>query len=96
MHPSDPIVWWGPSLILQKPDWTSEPPGKDVLGSVVWIPFVTFWQITADLPFATAVPGGHGHKYTSEYVDAWYTVMQPPAITDKELASLRTIISTDT
>ena len=96
MHPSDPIVWWGPSLILQKPDWTSEPPGKDVLGSVVWIPFVTFWQITADLPFATAVPGGHGHKYTSEYVDAWYTVMQPPGITDKELASLRTIISTDT
>src|SRR6476660_4014629 len=95
MHPSDPIVWWGPSLILQKPDWTSEPPGKDVLGSVVWIPFVTFWQITADLPFATAVPGGHGHKYTSEYVDAWYTVMQPPGITDKELASLRTIISTD-
>ena len=28
------------------------------------MPFVTFWQITADLPFSTGVPGGHGHKYT--------------------------------
>ena len=96
MHSSDPIVWWGPNLILQEPDWINEPPGKDVLGSVIWIPFITFWQVTADLPFATGVPGGHGHKYTSEYVDSWYTVMQPSGITDKELASLRTIISTDT
>jgi uncharacterized membrane protein len=94
MHASDPIVWWSPNLILQEPDWINEPPGKDVLDSVIWIPFITFWQVTADLPFATGVPGGHGHKYTSEYVDSWYTVMQPTGITDKELASLRTIINT--
>ena len=96
MHPSDPIVWWGPSLILQEPDWVSEPPAKDVLDSVIWIPFVTFWQVTADLPFATGVPGGHGHKYTTEYVDAWNAVMQPSGITDKDLANLRNIISAET
>ena len=33
------------------------------------MPFVTFWQITADLPFSTGVPGGHGHKYMTEQVD---------------------------
>ena len=52
-----------------------------------WIPFVSFWQVTADLPFATEVPGGHGHKYTSEYVDAWATVIQPPDWTEAKAAA---------
>ena len=51
-HPSDPIVWWSPDLILHKPDWLSEPRGRDVLAESRWIPFVTFWQVTADLPLA--------------------------------------------
>ena len=79
MHPSDPIVWWSPHLIFSEPDWISEPPGSDVLKGMFWVPFVTFWQVTADLPFATGVPGGHGHTYTSEYVDGWNAVMQPAA-----------------
>ena len=64
MHPSDPIVWWSPHLIFSQPDWISEPPGKDVLKTMFWMPFITFWQVTADLPFATGVPGGHGHRYS--------------------------------
>jgi uncharacterized membrane protein len=43
-----------------------------------WIPFVTFWQVTADLPFAVNVPAGHGHVYTAQYVDAWARILQPP------------------
>ena len=92
MHGSDPIVWWSPNLIFTPPDWISEPPTKDMLKQSTWIPFVTFWQVTADLPFATGVPGGHGHKYTSEYVDGWNAVMQPAGITPDDLASLRKII----
>jgi uncharacterized membrane protein len=95
MHPSDPIVWWSPHLIFSKPDWTSEPPGSDVLNGIIWLPFVTFWQVTADLPFATGVPAGHGHKYTSEYVDGFNAVMQPAGVTSEELASLRKIIAAD-
>jgi uncharacterized membrane protein len=95
MHPSDPIVWWSPHLIFSPPDWISETPGKDVLSSMVWMPFVTFWQVTADLPFSTGVPAGHGHKYTAEYVDGWNEVMQPPGITSQELATLRGIIAGD-
>jgi uncharacterized membrane protein len=92
MHPSDPIVWWSPRLILRKPDWISEPPGSDVLNGIVWMPFVTFWQITADLPFSTGVPGGHGHKYTTEYVDGWNAVMQPTGITPEDLTNLKDVI----
>jgi uncharacterized membrane protein len=92
-HPSDPIVWWSPRLLLTEPDWLREPRGHDVLGAVRWMPFVTFWQVTADLPFSTEVPGGHGHKYTTEYVDAWSTVLQPPGWTDAKAAALRDIIA---
>ena len=92
-HPSDPIVWWTPRLLLTEPDWLREPRGHDVLGSVRWIPFLTFWQVTADLPFATEVPGGHGHKYTSEYVDAWATVLQPSDWTEAKSARLREIVA---
>lgn len=93
MHPSDPIVWWSPHLIFSEPDWISEPPGKDVLKGMFWMPFVTFWQVTADLPFATGVPGGHGHTYTSEYVDGWNAVMRPAGITPQDLTDLRKIIA---
>jgi uncharacterized membrane protein len=93
MHPSDPIVWWSPHLIFSPPDWISEPPGKDVLGSMFWMPFVTFWQVTADLPFATGVPGGHGHTYTAEYVNGWNAVMRPAGITPQDLTRLREIIA---
>ena len=60
-----------------EPDWIGEAAGKDVLQGMFWMPFVTFWQVTADLPFSTGVPAGHGHKYTTEYVDAWNAVMRP-------------------
>ena len=93
MHPSDPIVWWSPHLIFSQPDWISEPPGKDVLKGMFWMPFVTFWQVTADLPFATGVPDGHGHRYSAEYVDGWNAVIRPAGMTSQDLASLRKIIS---
>ena len=28
-HASDPIVWWSPDLLFSKPDWLSEPPGRE-------------------------------------------------------------------
>jgi uncharacterized membrane protein len=59
------------------------------------MPFVTFWQVTADLPFATGVPAGHGHKYTSEYVDGFNAIMQPAGVTSQELTDLRKIIGGD-
>ena len=93
MHPSDPIVWWSPHLIFSQPDWISEPPGRDVLKTMFWMPFITFWQVTADLPFATGVPGGHGHTYSGEYVDGWNAVLRPAGITAQDLADLRPIIA---
>ncbi|CAM5282393.1 DAGKc domain-containing protein OS=Streptomyces pilosus OX=28893 GN=GCM10010280_68050 PE=4 SV=1 [Streptomyces pilosus] len=95
MHPSDPIVWWSPRLALSEPEWIRERPGEDVLEGMVWIPFVTFWQVTADLPFSTNVPDGHGHTYKAAYVDGWNTVMRPAGLTAQDLDLLKDIIRPD-
>jgi uncharacterized membrane protein len=92
-HPSDPVVWWSPSLAWDEPDWLGEPHGRDVLGAMVWIPLVTFWQVAADLPLATGVPAGHGHDYHREFVDGWATV--PGRLDPDKAERLRGIIATD-
>jgi uncharacterized membrane protein len=94
-HPSDPIVWWSPNLILNEPDWLREPRGVDVDGATRWFPFVTFWQLTMDLPGATAVPGGHGHDYTTNYVDGWAEVLTPAGWTPEKRDALQAIIAPD-
>ena len=34
-----------------------------------WFPFVTFWQVSADLANAAGVPDGHGHNYGTTVLD---------------------------
>ena len=72
--------------------WTSRV-GRDVLDAMVWIPVVTFWQVTADLPLATGVPDGHGHTYTREFVDGWAKILQPPGLTPDKAEQLRDIVT---
>lgn len=92
-HPSDPVVWWNPDLVLTRPDWLEEPRGRDVVDAVRWIPFVTFWQVTFDLPFALDVPTGHGHSYSREYVDGWMAVVQPEGWDAADAERLRDVIA---
>ncbi|MET7767988.1 alpha/beta hydrolase [Nocardia sp. NPDC005366] len=77
-HASDPIVWWSTDLIFSRPDWLSEPRGSDVSTQMRWWPFVTFWQVAADLTNAQGVADGHGHRYGSLVLDGWAAVAQPP------------------
>jgi len=91
-HASDPIVWWSPNLLLHEPDWLREPRGSDVLPEIRWLPWVTFWQLTADLVFSTGVPDGHGHVYKKEYVDAWAAVTQPAGWTADDTNRLRKML----
>ncbi|MEU8895699.1 alpha/beta-hydrolase family protein [Nocardia sp. NPDC048505] len=76
-HASDPIVWWSPDLLFERPDWLREPRGADVSRSIRWWPVVTFWQISADLAHAQKVPSGHGHRYGTLVLDGWVAVAQP-------------------
>jgi uncharacterized membrane protein len=74
-HASDPVVWWRPSLIHRRPDWLRERVGRDVTPAVRWAPWVTFWQLAADMPLSAEVTAGHGHSYHEEAVAVWAAVL---------------------
>lgn len=92
LHPSDPITWWSPDLIWSKPDWLSEPRGRDVLPSMRWIPFVTFWQTAADMAVSQSVPTGHGHTYVGDHVNGWAQVLQLDGWTAEQTQRVRDVI----
>ncbi|MFJ4656616.1 alpha/beta hydrolase [Nocardia sp. NPDC088792] len=89
MHPSDPIIWWSPDLITSQPDWLGEPRGADVSPQMRWWPFVTFWQVAADLTNAQGVSDGHGHNYGSLVLDGWAAIAAPPDFTPELREKIR-------
>jgi len=91
-HPSDPIVWWSEDLLFTRPDWLSEPPGRDRTASMRWYPIVTFWQVAADMTNAASVPGGHGHNYGDFIIDGWAAVAAPPGWTRADTERIRTAL----
>ena len=86
-HASDPVVWWSPDLLWQKPDWLAEPRAPDVTSQMQWYPLVTFWQVTADLIVSNSTPG-YGHHYGGEIPTAWAAILHPPGWTSAETARL--------
>ncbi|MFD3592403.1 alpha/beta hydrolase [Nocardia sp. NPDC058640] len=91
-HASDPITWWSPKLLFQKPDWLSEQRGSDVLPSTRWIPVVTFLQVSADMAVSVDVPDGHGHTFHAAIADSWAAILQPQGWTPADTERLRGIL----
>ena len=94
-HGSDPIAWWNPKLLFQKPDWLREPHGYDVSPQMQWIPVVTFLQVAADMAVAVNVPDGHGHVYVRDVANSWAAVMRPPCWTPEKTEKLRPLLHSD-
>jgi uncharacterized membrane protein len=92
-HPSDPVVWWSPELLFERPDWLSEFPGFDRSPSMRWYPIVTFWQVSADMAGnvtdPTGTPPGHGHDYADLQLDGWVAVAAPPHWTGSDTERIR-------
>src|SRR5690606_10444872 len=74
-HPSDPVVWFDLPLLWREPAWLRERVGHDVTPAMRWFPWITFWQIAADMPLSIMVRGGHGHAYREEMVPIWAAVL---------------------
>lgn len=92
-HASDAVVWWSPDLLLTAPDWLSEPAGVDRRVNMVWLPTVTFWQVTLDMFVAGEVPAGHGHAYQLEYTDALAAVTTPAGWSQRDSDLLKDNVS---
>ena len=93
-HPSDPVVWWSPSMVIRKPDWLREPRGKDVSPYVVWFPWLTFWQLLADMPRSVQLSGGRGHSYHREVVHYWNEILDT-GFTKKDCTKIGDAIADD-
>jgi uncharacterized membrane protein len=86
---SDPILWWSWQLAFHQPDWLRSPRAPDVSSVMPWYPLVTFWQVSADLALATAVPPGHGHTYGMlQGAAAWASIIHPPGWTQARTVAL--------
>ena len=94
-HANDPVTWWDWSLALHKPDWLSEPRGRDVPPSIRWIPVITMLQLGADQMVANDVPDGTGHQFGTAPVDAWATILPPPGWTAADTSRLAATITTN-
>ena len=93
-HASDPMIFFAPELLFQKPDWLVGQRGPDVSPYLTWCPIVTFLQIAFDLPMATSVPGGYGHNYDpASYLDAWIEVTAPDGWNAGDTARLNQLLA---
>ena len=88
-HPSDPVVWFSPTLLWREPAWLQERVGHDVTPAMRWFPWITFWQIAADMPLSIKVTGGHGHSYHEEMVPIWAAVLGQDAAEGQREAQKR-------
>lgn len=89
-HPSDPMVFFSPSLLYREPDWLRGQRGPDVSPLLQWYPVVTGLQVGFDLSMATMVPLGYGHNYdASSYIDAWIAVTDPPNWSPEDILRLK-------
>ena len=91
-NPSDPVVWWSPSLLWHKPQWLSGRRGPDISPDMHWYPAVTFWQTAVDLLYANKTPIGRGHVYKSGTVDGWAALAPPPGWTVADTVRLRQLL----
>ncbi|MEU5217617.1 alpha/beta-hydrolase family protein [Streptomyces sp. NPDC020807] len=89
---SDPVVWWSPDLLLDRPEWLDEPLGPDVTPEISWFPFVAFWQTSIDMAVSYGVDAPHGHRYGAGAVDGWAAVLPPDGWTTADTDRLRAFI----
>jgi uncharacterized membrane protein len=89
---SDPVTWWSPSLLFDRPDWLAEPRGYDVSPTMRWYPVLTFLQVTADLVLAQRTRTSHGHYFHGATVAAWAAILTPPGWTAARTAELTELL----
>lgn len=93
-YPSDPIVFFEPSLLYRAPVWLSGPRADSVSPLLDWYPVITFLQLALDMALAQTSPIGFGHVYApQDYFDAWVQVTGSDGLDENALSELRRQVS---
>lgn len=93
-HATDPVVWWTPDLLFDRPAWLAEPPGKGRHPGMMYMPVLTLFQVTADLGNAVGGSQGFGHLYDTQILDGWAAVTGREGWDDDEAARFAELHST--
>jgi uncharacterized membrane protein len=86
-HPNDPVVYWSPDLLLQKPDWLDQPLGPGVDPHMRWFPVITYLQVGMDL-ISGGAPPEVGHNYAADAGPAIALTVNPAGWTPAKTQSL--------
>ena len=93
-YPSDPIVFFEPSMLYRPPVWLSGKRAASVSPLLDWYPVVTFLQLALDMALAQTAPIGFGHVYApQDYFDAWVQVTGSDGLSADDLSTLRQRLS---
>lgn len=76
-NPTDPVVWFSPTIAWADPGWLDAPRGPGVQPSTRWTPLLFFTQVALDLPQAVGFPSGYGHNYADALPEAWRHILSP-------------------
>lgn len=85
-YATDPIVWWSSKMLWQAPDWMAEPKGRGVSHLPRWLPVLSFWELSLDMPASNQTPAGFGHIYEDDIVYAWAAVLDNSQVDPKQVA----------
>lgn len=89
-YSSDPIVFYDPQSIWRAPPWMNDPPAPDVSKHLIFIPFVTQFQLALDMALSFGAPPGHGHAYYApDYIAPWVQVTAPEGWTEQDTERLK-------
>ena len=89
-YPSDPIVFFEPSMAWRAPVWLGQERAEGISPLLDWYPVVTFLQLALDMALAQTAPIGFGHVYApQDYLDAWVQVTGSDGLSEVELDRLR-------
>jgi uncharacterized membrane protein len=76
-NPTDPVVWFSPTIVWRNPEWLDAPRGPGVQPNTRWVPVLFFTQVALDLPQAVGFPSGYGHNYADALPAAWRHILSP-------------------
>lgn len=95
-YASDAVVFFDPNSLWRRPAWMVGERGPDVSPDFMWLPVVTFLQLTVDVMTAVAPPLGHGHTYRFDhYLDAWAALTDAPGWDQARLDRLKQAVMPD-
>lgn len=93
-YATDPVTFFGPSLLWRPPDWLQAPRGSDVTPAFRWVPVVTMLQVAADTRAGRITPPGHGHNYAADdYIEAWIALTEPPGWSEEATQRLKALFA---